>query len=99
METTPRNHVSNFQDIGRCSVKRDKESSVLLSANNASSVHDATYIGRNNFREAITALDPQLRKKARRIAIVEPVEYPKLIHRVLMYKGHIQAWITRRLVS
>ena len=40
-----------------------------------------------------------MRMKARRIAIVEPVEYPKLIHRVLMYKGHIQAWITRRLVS
>ena len=66
-------------------MKRDEESSVLFSVNNASSVHDATYISRNNFREAITTLDPQLRMKARRIAIVEPVEYPKLIHRVPMY--------------
>ena len=42
VETSPRNHMSDFQDLVRCSAERDKESSLLLSVNNASSVHDAT---------------------------------------------------------
>ena len=49
VEKSPRNHVSNFQDHGKCSVERDKESSVLFTVDNANSVHDATKQGGLDF--------------------------------------------------